>query len=61
MESSRYTVFVKVTGYPDWIEHMTFYERFDAENYAAALKMLFPRIEDYCVRETAKREERRFG
>lgn len=61
MESRRFTVFVKVENAPDWAEHLTFFTRYDAETYAAALKTCFPRIQDYVIVETTRLEERRFG
>lgn len=50
----RYTVFLKLCG-QDWQRHITFFSQFDAENYAAMLKIGFPQVvDDYCVVETHK-------
>lgn len=55
MEGSRFALFVKLWGRPEWVEHITFVYRFDAETYGSALKTIFSEVEDYCVVERGAR------
>jgi hypothetical protein len=51
MASSRWILFVKVLGNPEWVQHMIFVSRSDAEIHGCALKTMVIQVEDYRVEE----------
>ena len=56
MAGSRYVLFIKLRDSPEWIEHLIFFSRSDAEVHGHALKVCFSGVADYCVVELSRED-----